>query len=71
MVAYRARQPLELTAAKLEEMADKGLISASHPQEGEVKKYAISQFVVGFYEDQVNRLDRKLRSLWKNTPRIF
>ena len=83
VVAYRARQPLDLTAAKLEEMELKGLISASQPQDGGVKKYAISQFVVGFYEDQVNRLDREVAVLmeeyapyffengpWKKLPQI-
>ena len=72
VVAYRARQPLEHTSAALEEMELKGLISASHPKVGGVKKYAISQFVVGFYEDQVNRLDREMAELFEEyRPHLF
>ena len=72
VVAYRARQPLQLVSAMLDDMAQRGLISANHPPAGTSRRYAISQFVVGFYEDQVDRLDREAAVLMEEyAPQFF
>jgi Na+-translocating ferredoxin:NAD+ oxidoreductase subunit B len=62
VVAYRARLPQEQAAAMLEKMAEKGLVSAKYPS-GRPAKYSVNQYVVGFMEEQVNRLDRELADL--------
>ena len=59
VVAYRAGQPLEEVECRLEEMEKKGLIFAIHKPE-KPPEYTAQQFVVGFWEGQVNRLDREL-----------
>lgn len=64
VVAYRAGKSLEQTTRTLEGMEHKGLISGSHA-EGKLPHYAASQFVVGFWEDQVNRLDREMAELFE------
>jgi len=71
VVAYRARQTEQAVTEMLDEMAHKGLISASHLPPGK-SRYAISQFVIGFYEDQVNRLDREVAGLLEEyAPHFF
>jgi electron transport complex protein RnfB len=70
VVAYRAHQPEPEVASLLAGMAAKGLISADYPQDGN-PQYAISQFVVGFWEDQVNRLDRELVELFEEYAPLF
>jgi Fe-S-cluster-containing hydrogenase component 2 len=66
----------------LDEMVQKGLIAGSYPDD-QPPTYSISQFVVGFYEGQVNRLDAELIDLvesygpfyfkngpWKKLPQV-
>lgn len=62
VIARRARLPLAETEPMLEEMARKGLISVSHPP-GRAPRYAASQYVIGFWEGQVNHLDREIVDL--------
>lgn len=59
VVAYRARKPVEEVSIMLEEMEKKGLIYATHSP-GKPVEYMAQHFVVGFWEGQVNRLDREL-----------
>lgn len=59
VVAYRAKVPVEQAAALLESMEKKQLILCDR-EEGKPPKYMAEQFVVGFWEGQVNRLDREL-----------
>ena len=70
VVAFRARQPVSRVAPILEEMAHKGLINARHPT-GEVPVYSVNQFVVGFWEDQVNRLDVTVVKLFEEYAPIY
>ena len=53
LIARKAGTPSDLTTKLLEGMVHKGLISGNYP-EGKPPTYAISQFVIGFYEGQVN-----------------
>jgi len=82
VIARRAGQPQAHVTELLADMAHKGLISSSRQKNGQTA-YAISQFVVGFYEDQVNRLDKEMAELfeaygpiyfkegpWKKLPQI-
>ncbi len=62
VVAYRARQPLDEVRPALEEMERKGLVAARR-RPGKETEYAANQFVVGFWEDQVNRVDAALAEL--------
>jgi electron transport complex protein RnfB len=62
VVAYRARMPLEEVARMLEEMERKGLVAGEH-RPGKAPEYSANQFVVGFWEDQVNRVDAGLAEL--------
>jgi len=70
VVAYRARQPLEQVATMLTDMAHRGLVSANRDN-GNPPSYSISQFVVGFWEDQVNRLDRELVELFEEYAPLY
>lgn len=63
-IAKQAGLSLEVANTLLESMLRKGLISGNHP-EGKEPQYSISQFVVGFYEGQVNRLDLELVQLFE------
>ena len=59
IVAYRAGIPEEKVAKLLEDMDNKGLIfSILH--NGESMRYCIQQFLVGFWEGQVNKLTPEL-----------
>jgi electron transport complex protein RnfB len=82
VVAFRAHQPVELVTSILGEMARKGLISVNR-RGARQPVYSINQFVVGFWEGQVNRLDSELVKLfevyapiyfqkgpWKEIPQI-
>lgn len=82
VVAYRAHLPVEVTAQLLTQMAAKGLISANHFQH-KPTTYAISQFVVGFWEGQVNQLREEVvrlfeayapvwfaKGAWKQAPQL-
>ena len=59
LAAYRAGLPVATTAARLEEMERKGLVFGLHRPD-QPPAYMAQQFVVGFWEGQVNRLDREL-----------
>lgn len=63
-VAQRTGQPAEKVEAMLEAMEQKGLIGGSH-KPGQAPEYSASQFVVGFWEGQVNRLDRELAEMFE------
>ena len=82
VIAYRARLPVEQVAQMLVEMENKGLISANHSSR-KPTTYSISQFVVGFWEGQVNRLRTEVVRLfeayapvwfekgsWRRTPQL-
>ena len=60
-IAQRMGADPEEVAQKLHEMADKGLIFRLKKQDS--VKYAAVPFVVGFYEFQVDRMDRELAAL--------
>ena len=64
VVAYRAGLPLETVAPMLEDMERKGLIYGMQ-KPGEPVEYMAQQFVVGFWEGQVNRLDPELVELFE------
>ena len=59
VVAHRAKIPIEEAARRLNEMHEKGLIFKMQ-RDGKAPRYQAQQFVVGFWEAQVNRLDRGL-----------
>jgi electron transport complex protein RnfB len=59
VVARRAKMPVAETARRLEEMEERGLIFSLH-RKGKPPQYQAQQFVVGFWEAQVNRLSRGL-----------
>jgi len=59
VIARRAKIPVNEAARQLEEMSKKGLILGI-PREGKRPLYMALQFLVGFWETQVNRLDREL-----------
>ena len=82
LIAHKAGLPLDLSTQLLDGMVHKGLISGNYP-EGKPPTYAISQFVIGFYEGQVNRLDEEIVNLveayvpyyfkkgpWKKFPQV-
>jgi ferredoxin len=82
IIARKAGSPPDVTADLLETMVQKGLISGSYP-EGGSPQYAISQFVIGFYEGQVDRLSPELvdhfeayapiyfeKGPWKKFPQV-
>lgn len=59
VVARRARIAVSEAEARLDAMARKGLIVSLHPDDGPAQ-YMATQFVVGIYEFQVDRLDEAL-----------
>jgi ferredoxin len=59
VIARRAKIPVEEAAQRLEEMFKKGLIVGVYPK-NKPPLYMALQFLVGFWESQVNRLDREL-----------
>ena len=82
VIADRAKIPVEEAARRLEEMVKKGLISSIR-REGKPPLYTALQFVVGFWEGQVNKLDRELaqdaeeymltyvdHSFWRALPQV-
>ena len=71
VVAYRAGWEVAKTAETLEAMVHKGLISGSYPN-GKPPRYAISQYVIGFHEGQVDRLSERYVSLFaRYAPQLF
>lgn len=69
-IGRRAGLPPDVTADLLETMVQKGLISGSY-HEGKVPQYAVSQFVIGFYEGQVDRLSPELVDLFEAYAPIY
>ena len=59
VVARRAKIPVDEAARRLEEMNNKGLIMGVQ-RKGKSSLYMALQFVVGFWEAQVNKLNREL-----------
>lgn len=70
VVAFRARRPVEEVAEVLAAMDRKGLVDCNHVDEDR-PRYSISQFVIGFYEGQVNRLDHSLVEMFEAYAPIF
>ena len=71
VIAFRSRLPLAQAAGQLEKMAEKGLIS-SNVRPGLPTEYSVNQYVVGFMDEQVDRLDRELVELSEEyTPYFF
>jgi len=82
VIAYRAGIPVEEASLRLDEMDKKGLIfSILH--KGESMQYRIQQFIVGFWEGQVNKLSHELvldfeeylhtfvdLNLWQKMPQL-
>ena len=56
VIARRAKIPVEEATRRLQEMERKGLVYVSH-QEGKEPEYMATQWAIGIYEFQVNRLD--------------
>jgi electron transport complex protein RnfB len=82
VIAYRAGIPLDNVIACLHEMDRKGLIFSIRNNEG-IIRYRIQQFVIGFWEAQVNRLYPELvedfeeyldsfvdLDLWQKAPQL-
>ncbi|MFN2302388.1 MAG: ATP-binding protein, partial [Anaerolineales bacterium] len=82
VIAVRAGKSQDEVEGILEQMAHKGLISSSY-HDGELTRYAISQFVIGFWEGQVNHLEKDIVQLfeeygpvwfeqgpWKKLPQV-
>jgi Na+-translocating ferredoxin:NAD+ oxidoreductase subunit B len=82
VIARRARSTAEQVTPRLEEMEKKGLILAIR-RKNEPPLYMAQQFVVGFWEAQVNKLDRELvedfeeylptlfdRKSWRKAPQM-
>ncbi len=59
VIARRARIPVDEAGRRLEKMFEKGLIFGLH-KKNKPPLYMAEQFVVGFWEGQVNKLDREL-----------
>ena len=71
VVAYRAKRDRAETTALLDGMAEKGLISANYTKD-KIPRYAISQYVIGFHEGQVNRLSVEYVELFQRyAPHLF
>jgi electron transport complex protein RnfB len=81
VIARRAHVPVDEATRRLDDMLARGLIYAV--VEGGKPRYMATQFVVGFWEGQVNRLNRELvrdfeeylpfvfdADLWKKTPQM-
>jgi electron transport complex protein RnfB len=63
-IANRLGRDLEETTAKLKEMAKKGLIAFGKTDQGRAG-FGLLPFVVGIYEDQLERLDGEMASLFE------
>ena len=59
VVARRAKIPVQEAGRRLEEITKKGLIVGIH-RKGKPPLYMAQQFLVGFWEAQVNKLNREL-----------
>jgi len=71
VVAFRAGREVLQTAEMLEAMVAKGLISGNYPA-GKPPRYAISQYVIGFHEGQVDRLSETyVHQFQRYEPHLF
>lgn len=70
VIARRAKLPLEVVSKRLDEMEKKGLITGIHQPE-KPTEYLANHFVIGFWEGQVNRLDRELVDYFEEYKDIF
>jgi electron transport complex protein RnfB len=59
VIARRAKIPVEEASRRLEKMFEKGLVFGLHGK-NKPPLYMAEQFVVGFWEGQVNKLDQEL-----------
>ena len=59
VIARRAKIPIEEASRRLEGMVKTGLIAGVYPK-NKSPLYVAQQFIVGFWEGQVNRLSREL-----------
>ena len=64
VIAHRAGLPVEQARDLLEELDRKRLIYC-FPEEGKPRTYMAQQFLVGFWESQVDRLDRELVEMFE------
>lgn len=81
VVARRAKLSVPVTAVRLAEMEQKGLIYSKHSRSGGAPRYSAAPFVVGIWEFQVNRLTPELvhdfdeyaphlMKIWEKTPQL-
>lgn len=70
VIARRAGRPVDQVKGLLKEMAHKGLISVKYEEDGSAR-FAIQQFVIGFWEGQVNRLDEETVRLFETYGPIW
>lgn len=71
VVARRAGLPTKMVAQRLETMAEKGLIYALHV-EGRLPRYQASQFAIGIWEWQLNKMDEGfIRDMEEYWPAFF
>ncbi|MEN8097896.1 MAG: 4Fe-4S binding protein [Chloroflexota bacterium] len=59
VIAHRAQKPIEEVVQRLEQMDKKGQV-ISYQAGGETLQYQAAQYIAGFWEGQVNNLDRQL-----------
>jgi Fe-S-cluster-containing hydrogenase component 2 len=73
VVAFRAHLPLAQVAPRLEKMAEKGLVAVEYPasRPDRPAEYSVNQYVVGFLEEQVDRLDLELVELAEEYNPVF
>lgn len=82
VIARRAKIPVEEASRRLEKMLKKGLIFSRH-RENKPPLYMAQPYAVGFWEAQVNKLDRELaqdaeeyastyleHSFWRAVPQL-
>ena len=71
MVAFRARRGQQRHLKCWKRWSRKGLISGTYPS-GKPPRYAISQYVIGFHEGQVDRLSEAyVRQFKRYEPYLF
>ena len=71
VIAHRAGASVEQTAQQLEAMAEKGLIFSIHRQ-GHAPQYQASQFAIGIWEWQLNKMDEGfIRDMEEYWPTFF
>jgi Na+-translocating ferredoxin:NAD+ oxidoreductase subunit B len=70
VIAHRAGLPVEEGRHLLEELDRKRLIYC-FPEEGKPRTYMAQQFLIGFWESQVDRLDRELVELFEEYLPVF